>query len=101
MFLQDVGSQGSDWFFLNEQRGPGGDSGSDVAWLDSLAAANATGLLTITTIGWVACSGGVDGPACADKAPASQWPSTARSSRRSVRVVTRLGAPPMRATACG
>jgi hypothetical protein len=63
--FHDVGNHAADWFFLNEP-GPGA---TDVAWLNSLAAQNASGLLTVTTIGWLACSGGVWGPQCATKAP--------------------------------
>jgi hypothetical protein len=61
----DVMNHASDWFFLNEA-GPGD---TDIAWLNSLADQDTTGLLTVTTIGWLACSGGVYGQECAQKAP--------------------------------
>lgn len=61
----DVMNHCNDWFFLNEP----GDGNRDSAWLDSLAAQNSTGLLTISTIGWIACSGGKWGDECATKAP--------------------------------
>jgi hypothetical protein len=60
----DVSTRADDWYFLNEP----GNSNTDLIWLTSVAQANASGLVTITTIGFLACSGGVWGPACATKA---------------------------------
>jgi hypothetical protein len=61
----DVMNHASDWFFLNEP----GSGNRDFDWFNSLAEQNTSGLLTITTIGWLACSGGKWGNECAKKTP--------------------------------
>ena len=64
-YVHDVSARASDWFFLTEANG----GNSSEKWLDSLAAIGASGLLTISTIGFTACGGGVWGPGCKAKTP--------------------------------
>ena len=64
-FVHDVAAHASDWFFLTEANG----GNSSEQWLDSLAANGASGLLTISTIGFTACGGGEWGPGCKTKTP--------------------------------
>lgn len=67
-YVYDVSNHASDWYFLNEGQSDNGQN-SATAFITSVAAANASALLTVPTIGWVACSGGAWGPNCPTKAP--------------------------------
>jgi hypothetical protein len=69
-YISDVSNHASDWFFLNEGQTDSVTHGNSLAaFLSSCGAAGSAALVTLPTIGWVACSGGQWGPRCADKAP--------------------------------
>lgn len=66
-FVTDASNHASDWFYenLSNQPGPGGSSSFD-AFIASCGAANSSALVTLPTIGFVACTGGVWGPKCTE-----------------------------------
>ena len=64
-----MSNHASDWYFLNEAQSESGGQNSAAAFIESVSNANASALLTVPTMGWVACSGGTWGPGCAAKAP--------------------------------
>lgn len=68
-YVYDVTNHASDWYFLNEAQGEINGQNTAAAFVESCAAANASALLTVPTIGYVACSGGTWGANCPAKAP--------------------------------
>jgi hypothetical protein len=65
-YLTDSSNHASDWFFMNLKNAPGPDGSSSFdAFMASCGASNSSALVTLPTIGFVACTGGVWGPNCA------------------------------------
>jgi len=67
-YVYDVSNHASDWYFLNEPQSINGQNSASV-FIRVVCQCECVGPSDRSTIGWVACSGGVWGPNCPAKAP--------------------------------